>query len=71
MKNFDLKSIITLILIITLVVLASALIVAMIFGFVPSDNPVLNSIITVFVSSVTGVITYFFTRKSNKDGDKT
>lgn len=61
--KIDLKSIITLTLVGVLALVTLFLIVAIVFGWIPSDNPVVNSITLLFSNSTTMVLTYFFTRK--------
>lgn len=67
MKKIDVKSIITLSLVATLIIITIALIIAIICGVLPTDNPLVNAIILLFSNSTTMVMTYFFTRK--KEGD--
>lgn len=57
-KLIDLKSIITILLVVTLVVL--------VFGNMPIDD---EAIKTLFVSVTTSCFTYYFTKKKSKEGD--
>lgn len=66
--KMDVKSIITIALVITLIIITLALIVAVVFGKLPSDNPLVNAIVLLFSNSTTMVMTYFFTR-SKKEGE--
>ena len=67
--KWDLKSIITLILIIVLAIITLFLVGSMVFGRIGSDNPVVNAIVLLFSNSVTMILTYFFTKKDKKEGD--
>ena len=67
--KFDVKSIITISLVIALIVITLGLVIAVIFGALPNDNPLVNSIILLFSNSTTMVMTYFFSKKTDKDGD--
>lgn len=67
--KWDLKSIITLILIIVLAIITLFLVGSMVFGALGSDNPVVNAIILLFSNSVTMILTYFFTKKDKKEGE--
>lgn len=67
--KWDLKSIITLILIIVLAIITLFLVGSMVFGALGSDNPVVNAIIVLFSNSVTMILTYFFTRKEKKENE--
>lgn len=57
-KLIDLKSIITILLVVTLVVL--------VFGNMPIDD---EAIKTLFVSVTTSCFTYYFTKKKSTEGD--
>lgn len=57
-KLIDLKSIITILLVVTLVVL--------VFGNMPIDD---EAIKTLFVSVTTSCFTYYFTKKKSEEGD--
>ena len=57
-KLMDLKSIITILLVVTLVVL--------VFGNMPIDD---EAIKTLFVSVTTSCFTYYFTKKKSMEGD--
>lgn len=74
MKKFDLKSIITLTLIITLVLITLALVGAVIAGVLSVDNPLVNAVaIVLFSNSTTMVLTYYFNRKDKaekKEGEE-
>ena len=65
--KWDLKSIITLMLIGALVVVTLSLIYSMIFGNLGSDNATLNAIVILFSNAVTSVLTFYFTKKEKKD----
>ena len=67
--KWDLKSIITLILIIVLAIITLFLVGSMVLGCIGSDNPVVNAIVLLFSNSVTMILTYFFTKKDKKEGD--
>lgn len=67
--KWDLKSIITLILVVVLAIVTLFLIGAVVFGLMGSDNPIANAIILLFSNSVTMILTYFFTRKEKKDNE--
>lgn len=67
MKNTDVKSVITISLVMTMILITVALIVAVIFGVVASDNPLVNAVVLLFSNSTTMVMTYFFTKR--KEGD--
>ncbi len=67
--KWDLKSIITLILIVVLAIITLFLVGSMVFGALGSDNPVVNAIIVLFSNSVTMILTYFFTRKEKKENE--
>lgn len=67
--KWDLKSIITLILIVVLAIITLFLVGSMVFGCIGSDNPVVNAIVLLFSNSVTMILTYFFTKKDKKEGD--
>ena len=67
--KWDLKSIITLILIIVLAIVTLFLVGSMVFGALGSDNPVVNAIVLLFSNSVTMILTYFFTRKEKKENE--
>lgn len=67
--KWDLKSIITLILVIVLAIITLFLVGSMVFGALGSDNPVVNAIIVLFSNSVTMILTYFFTRKEKKENE--
>lgn len=69
MKKWDLKSTITVTLVIVLAIVTLFLIGAMVFGAISTDNPIVNSIILLFSNSVTMVLTYFFTRKEKKENE--
>ena len=70
MKKCDVKSIITIGLVCTLVLITVGLVVAVIFGVLPSDNPLVDSIILLFSNATTMVMTYFFSKKKEPEGDK-
>ena len=67
--KWDLKSIITLILIVVLAIITLFLVGSMVFGTIGSDDPVVNAIVLLFSNSVTMILTYFFTKK-DKDKEK-
>lgn len=67
--KWDLKSIITLILIIVLAIVTLFLIGATAFGLFPSDSPIVNAIVLLFSNSVTMILTFYFTKK-DKEKDK-
>lgn len=67
--KWDLKSIITLILVIVLAVTTLFIVGSVVFGALGSDNPIVNPIILLFSNSVTMILTYFFTKK-DKDKEK-
>lgn len=68
MKKFDLKSIITFSLIITLIIITLALVAAVICGQLSVDNPLVNAIaIVLFSNSTTMVMTFYFTKKHKKE----
>lgn len=63
----DVKSVITIALVFTLIVITLALIIAVVFGKLPDDNPLVNAIVLLFSNSTTMVMTYFFAKK--KEGE--
>lgn len=67
--KWDLKSIITVTLVIALEIITLFLVGSMVFGALGSDNPVVNAIIVLYSNSVTMVLTYFFTRKEKKENE--
>ena len=67
--KWDLKSIITLILIVVLAIITLFLVGSVVFGALGSDNPVVNAIVLLFSNSVTMILTYFFTRKEKKENE--
>ena len=67
--KWDLKSIITLILVIVLAVVTLFLVSATVFGLVYTDDPMVNSITLLFSNSVTMILTFYFTKK-DKDKEK-
>ena len=68
--KWDLKSIITLILVCVLAVVTLFLIGATAFGLFGQDSPIVNAIVLLFSNSVTMILTYFFTKKdAKKDGE--
>ena len=64
--KWDLKSIITLILVIVLAVTTLFIVGSVVFGALVSDNPIVNPIILLFSNSVTMILTYFFTKKDKE-----
>lgn len=70
MKNrVDIKSIITLSLVGALIFVTVAMLAAVIFGVIKTDDQLANAIILLFSNSTTMVMTYFFSRKS-EEGEK-
>lgn len=70
MKKFDLKSIITFSLIITLIIITLALVAAVICGQLSVDNPLVNAIaIVLFSNSTTMVMTFYFSKKKDETND--
>ena len=67
MKKVDVKSIITMMLVLAMVLITIALVVSVIFGALPTDNPLVNAIVLLFSNSTTMVMTYFFTKKSTPE----
>lgn len=67
--KWDLKSIITLILIIVLAITELFLVGATVFGLIYTDDPMVNSMTLLFSNSVTMILTFYFTKK-DKDKDK-
>ncbi len=63
MKRCDVKSVITISLVASLVLITIGLVIAVIFGILPSDNPLVNSITLLFSNATTMVMTYFFSKK--------
>lgn len=61
--KLDVKSIITLGLVGALIVITVALILGVVFGVLPADNAIVNSIILLFSNATSMVMTYFFTKK--------
>lgn len=61
-KLIDLKSIITLTLILTLEFIT-------IYVFLIQNMDLIQLVFVLFTNVVTGVTTYFFTKKSNKEGE--
>jgi len=68
--KWDLKSIITLVLVMVLAIITLFIIGSVVFGAITTDNPVVNAIVVLFSNSVTMILTYFFTKKEKKDGEK-
>lgn len=68
MKKMDVKSFITIALVAAMILITIALIVSVIVGKIPTDNPLVNAIVLLFSNSTTMVMTYFFT-KSSKEKD--
>lgn len=68
--KWDLKSIITLILVCVLALITVGLIVAVVIGALPSDDKTVNAIVLLFSNVVTMVFTYFFTRKESHNESK-
>lgn len=64
--KWDLKSIITLIVIVTLDIIMIALVAAFILGKIPSDDGIFMSFVTLFTNCVTAVTTYYFTHKKDE-----
>lgn len=73
MKKMDVKSFITIALVAAMILITIALIVSVIVGKIPTDNPLVNAIVLLFSNSTTMVMTYFFTKssKESKDAEKT
>jgi len=70
MKKFDLKSIITFSLIITLIIITLALVAAVICGQLSVDNALVNAIaIVLFSNSTTMVMTFYFSKKKDETND--
>lgn len=65
--KWDLKSIITLMLVSVLALVVLVLIASVVFGFLPSDDKLVNSIILLFSNSVTMILTYFFAKKKGSE----
>lgn len=70
MKKWDLKSTITVTLVIALELITLFLIGAVVFGAIGTDNPIVNPIVLLFSNSVTMVLTYFFTKKEKKENEQ-
>lgn len=72
MKKVDVKSLITIALVAAMILITIALIISVIVGKIPTDNPLVNAIVLLFSNSTTMVMTYFFTKssKENKDAEK-
>lgn len=70
MKKIDVKSLITIALVAAMIIITIALIVSVIAGKLPTDNPLVNAIILLFSNSTTMTMTYFFS-KTSKDKEKT
>lgn len=68
--KLDVKSIITISLVISLIVITLGLVSAVIFGFLPTDNPLVNVIVLLFSNSTTMVMTYFFSKKKEEEENK-
>ena len=68
MKRCDVKSAITIGLVAALIIITMGLVIAVIFGILPSDNPLVNSITLLFSNATTMVMTYFFSKKKS-DGE--
>lgn len=66
--KFDLKSVITLMLVTALVVLMLSLTAAMIFGVITYENPIINGIMILFTNAVTSVLTFYFSKKKDENG---
>lgn len=70
MKKWDLKSVITFTLIVTLIVITLALVGAVIFGKISVDNPLVNAIaIVLFSNATTMVMTFYFSKKKDESND--
>lgn len=68
--KIDVKSFITIALVVSLIVITLALVAAVIFGILPTDNPLVNAIIVLFSNSTTMVMTYFFVKKKEQEETK-
>lgn len=66
MKKVDVKSFITIALVAAMILITIALIISVIVGKIPTDNPLVNAIVLLFSNSTTMVMTYFFTKSSKE-----
>ena len=64
--KWDLKSIITLILVIVLAITELFLVGATVFGLICTDDPMVNSMTLLFSNSVTMILTFYFSKKKDE-----
>ena len=64
--KWDLKSIITLILVIVLAITELFLVGATVFGLIYTDDPMVNSMTLLFSNSVTMILTFYFSKKKDE-----